>query len=184
MFVLYLAMGVGVISVGLSGLISIPLNQKGDYALGPDFNFKPEEQGHFLYLTTPDGSTLMPLRTEVPVPITLGGRWSPDGKRLLYIIPADPTNLDKGGALFVSSDPQTPSEKILDVPGLIISPSFSPDGEKIAYIQIQAQENNSESKPPSLHVVEIEKPGEPRLLLQPVIPYGPQLQWCQMEGSY
>lgn len=175
MFALYLAIGVGVISVGLNGLISIPLDQNGDYAFISPYQEKLEDQGHFLYLAAPDGSSLMPLRTEVPVPVTLGGRWSPDGKRLLYIVPSDPTDLNNGGALFVTDDPQTPGQKILDVPAMILSPSFSPNGEKIAYIQVQ--KNNSESNPPLLHVVEVREGADSRLLLQAVVPYGPQLQW-------
>jgi len=175
---LYLAMGFGIIGLSLSGHFSIPLNQDGDYVLMPWQ--QDQSKGYSLHVTIPNSD--IPLRLKTESSYSYGGRWSSDGQRLLYLSSSNLTKSDQNKtALFVTDDPPNPGKRIVETNGIILSPSFSPDGHYVAYIEAPYNtfdQNASSRQPPKIYLVDLgQDPVSPILLMELDFVYTPQIQW-------
>ena len=62
------------------------------------------------------------------------GAWSPDGRQLLYA---------NGNALYLAKSDGSETHKLLTTPGVVFSPRFSPDGERIRFTVNDSQKNSS-----------------------------------------
>ncbi len=98
-----------------------------------------QSEGHGLVIMNPDGTD-----AELIISIGVGGRWFPEGERIVYVDWDDEQPGDRSRQLYTARADGSDQQKITDLENsdLIAHPNVSPDGGTIAFTHRSGPANN------------------------------------------